>query len=90
MSLGQLSFSYRKLKPAKKRGRKRDHGQYEVMTENQEKDLIDFFQAHPQYYDQSPQGFKLKTKKEHNLIGYLLTCNISFVIDTKSHCMWES
>jgi hypothetical protein len=63
--------------PSKKRGRKRGHGPHEVMSEEQEKDLVDFYTAHPIFYDQSLQGFKLKSKKERLLdeLGELIGCS---------------
>ena len=60
----------------KKRSRKRGW-QYDVMTGAQENDLVEFFDAHPEFYDQSLQGFKLKTEKEALLddLGDLIGCS---------------
>jgi hypothetical protein len=47
------------------------------MTDLQEIDLVDFLVGHPEFYDQSLQSFKLKTKKEALLdeLGELIGCS---------------
>ena len=46
------------------RSRKKSSSALIVMTDDQERELVDFFAAHPEYYDQSLQSFKQRTRKE--------------------------
>ena len=49
---------------AEERPHKKSSSALEAMSDEQERELVRFFEAHPEYYDQSLQSFKQRTRKE--------------------------
>ena len=47
-----------------RKSRKKFCSAVEAMSDEQEREMVDFFGSHPEYYDQSLQSFKQRAKKE--------------------------
>jgi hypothetical protein len=65
----------------------------EILTIAQEEDLVEWFQVHPLFYDQTLKDFKMRAKRERlldekaKLMGLNGTCPLNYSNCLKSHVL---